>query len=68
MASIIQDVVDMVGYFTDAAFAFPTSILLLAVGFVLVVGSSLVMAYLTAGAVVDLITPESLGRRPQQRG
>ena len=42
MASIIQNVVDMIGYFTDAALAFPTSIILLAVGFIFVTGSSLV--------------------------
>jgi hypothetical protein len=68
MASIIQNLVDMVGYFSDAAFAFPTSILLLAMGALLVAGSSLVFAYLTAGAVVDLFIPESAGRPPQQRG
>lgn len=68
MASIIQNVVDMVGYFTDAATAFPTSVVLLAIGFVLVVAPSLMMAYLTAGAVVDAIIPENLGRPPQQRG
>ncbi|MFC7081545.1 hypothetical protein [Halorussus caseinilyticus] len=68
MAGIIQNIVDMIGYFADAATAFPTSILLLATGFVLITGSSLVLAYLTAGAAIDLITPESAGRRPQQRG
>ena len=68
MASIIQNFVDMAGYFVDVAFAFPSSILLVAMGFVLITFSSLVMAYLTAGAVVDLLTPESLGRTPQQRG
>ncbi|WP_135826888.1 hypothetical protein [Halorussus ruber] len=69
MASIIQNIVDMVGYFSDAAFAFPTSILLMAMGFILVTGSVLVFAYLTAGAVLDLFIPETAGRRPpQQRG
>lgn len=68
MAGIIQNLVDMVGYFTDAALAFPTSIIMLAMGFVLVTGSVLVFAYLTAGAVVDLFIPESAGRPPRQRG
>ena len=67
MASIIQNVVDMIGYFTDAALAFPTSIILLAVGFIFVTGSSLVLAYLTAGAVIDAIVPESAGKLPAQR-
>lgn len=67
MASIIQNVIDMAGYFQDAATAFPTSVILLLMGTLLIVGSSLVMAYLTAGAVVDFIIPESLGRRPPQR-
>lgn len=67
MVNIVQDVVDMVGYFGDAATSFPTSILLVLVGGLFILGSSLVMAYLTAGAVVDFILPESLGRRPPQR-
>jgi hypothetical protein len=67
MASIIQNVVDMIGYFTDAALAFPTSIILLTVGFVLVTGSSLVLGYLALGAAIDFIVPESTGRPPAQR-
>ncbi|WP_435180365.1 hypothetical protein [Halorussus sp. AFM4] len=68
MASIIQNILDMTGYIGDAALSFPTSILLVLIGFVLITGSVLVFAYLTAGALVDLVTPESLGRPPQQRG
>ncbi|WP_128477300.1 hypothetical protein [Halorussus pelagicus] len=67
MASIIQNVVDMIGYFTDAALAFPTSIILLAVGFVFVAGSSLALAYLAAGAAIDFIMPDSVGQPPAQR-
>ena len=68
MASIIQNVLDMIGYIGDAALSFPTSILLVLTGFVLITGSVLVFAYLTAGAVVDLLIPDSLGQPPQQRG
>ncbi|WP_276299930.1 hypothetical protein [Halorussus lipolyticus] len=68
MASIIQNFVDMANYFADAAFAFPSSILLLAMGAALIIFSSLVLAYLTAGAVLDLFIPETASRRPQQRG
>ncbi|NEU58924.1 hypothetical protein [Halorussus sp. MSC15.2] len=64
MASIIQNVLDMIGYFTDVAFAFPTSILLLTVGFLLVVLPSLVFGYLAAGGIVDYIVPDSVGRPP----
>ncbi|WP_115865182.1 hypothetical protein [Halorussus litoreus] len=68
MASIIQNIVDMAGYFGDAAFSFPTSILLVAMGGLLITGASLALGLLAAGAVVDFLTPESLGRRPPQRG
>ena len=68
MASIIQNFVDMVGFIGDAALSFPTSILLVVIGAVLIIGSSLVMAYLGLGAALDLLTPDTLGRPPQQRG
>ena len=68
MASIIQNFVDMAGYFIDVAFAFPSSILLVAIGLVLITLPSLFVAYLAAGAAVDLVMPESIGRTPQQRG
>lgn len=68
MVNVIQDVLDMAGYIGDAATAFPTSALLVAVGTLLIAGSSLVLAYLAAGAAVDSLLPESIGRPPQQRG
>jgi hypothetical protein len=68
MPSIIQNFVDMAGYLIDAAFAFPSSILLVVAGFALITLPSLLLAYLAAGAAVDLIVPESIGRPPQQRG
>lgn len=67
MASIISNIVDMVGYFGDAAGAFPTSVILLLAGALFIVGSSAVLGYLTLGAVVDLLTPENVGRPPAQR-
>ena len=56
MASIIQNVVDMIGYFTDAALAFPTSIILLAVGFVFVAGvlTSVLNVVPIVGAIVGV--------------
>ncbi|WP_135829306.1 hypothetical protein [Halorussus halobius] len=68
MVNLIQDVLDMAGYIGDAATAFPTSALLVAVGAVLIAGASLALAYFAAGAVVDSLLPESIGRPPQQRG
>jgi len=68
MASIIQNVVDMAGYIGDAAFSFPTSIILVVVGSLLIAGASVALGLLAAGAVVDFLTPESLGRKPPQRG
>ncbi|PSP57414.1 hypothetical protein BRC82_00215 [Halobacteriales archaeon QS_1_67_19] len=68
MASLIQNVVDLIGYFTEVALSNPLSALLLLCGFVLVAFSSAVFGVLTAGAVVDFILPDSLGRRPPQQG
>lgn len=68
MASIIQNVADLIGYFTDVALSNPLSALLLLFGFLFVAGASAVFGYLTAGAIVDFIVPESPGRRPPQRG
>ncbi|WP_134668809.1 hypothetical protein [Halorussus marinus] len=68
MVNLVQNVLDMISLFTDVALNTPVTALLLLVGFVFVAGSSLMLAYLVAGAVVDLLTPESLGRRPPQQG
>lgn len=68
MANIIQNILDMIGYFGDAAVSFPSSILLLLMGGALIVFSSLVLGYLAAGAAVDYVIPESLGRTPPRQG
>jgi hypothetical protein len=68
MVSIIQNVFDLVGYFSGVALSDPLSAFLLLCGALLVGFSSLVMAYLAAGAVIDFLIPESPGRRPPQRG
>lgn len=68
MVSIIQNVIDMIGYFADVATAFPTSFILVLTGFALVTIAVAVFGYLTAGAIVDFIIPESPGRKPPQRG
>lgn len=68
MASIIQNIVDMIGYFGDAATSFPSSVLLLLIGGALIAFSSLALAYLAAGAAVEYVIPESLGRTPPRQG
>ena len=68
MANIIQNVVDMIGYFGDAATSFPSSILLLLMGGALILFSSLVLGYLAAGAAVDYVIPDSIGRTPPRQG
>lgn len=68
MASIIQNVLDLIGYFGDAAVSFPSSILLLLIGGALILFSSLALGYLAAGAAVDYVIPESLGRTPPRQG
>lgn len=68
MANIIQNVFDLVGYFTDVALTSPVSAVLMLTGFLLVGVSSLVFGYLALGAAVDFILPESVGRTPPQQG
>ena len=67
MVNPIQDLIDMATLIGDVAANGPISALLVLLGALLVVFSSAVMAYLTAGAVVDLLIPESAGRPPAQR-
>jgi hypothetical protein len=68
MVSIIENVIDMVDLFGNFATFGPLSAVLLAMGALLVVGASAVLGYLAAGAFVDLVSPESLGRSPPQQG
>jgi len=66
--NLIQNVVEMIRLFTEVALNTPVTAFLLLVGFAFVAGSSLVLGYLAAGAALDLVTPESLGRKPPQQG
>lgn len=68
MVNLIRNVLDMIGYFGDAATSFPSSILLLLMGGALILFSSLALGYLAAGAAVDYVIPESLGRTPPRQG
>jgi hypothetical protein len=68
MVSIIENVTEMVDLFANVATIGPVSAVLLAIGALLVIGSSAVIGYLAAGAFVDLLIPESLGRSPPQQG
>jgi hypothetical protein len=67
MVNPIQDLIDMATLIGDVAANGPISALLVFLGALFVVFSSAVMAYLTAGAVVDLLIPENVGRPPTQR-
>lgn len=69
MVNIVQNLIDMVNYFTDVATADPVSGLLVALGAFFVGFSSLVFGYLTLGAAVDAIIPDiSAGGKPPQQG
>ncbi|WP_135819938.1 hypothetical protein [Halostella litorea] len=68
MVSIVENLSTMVSLFSDVATSDPLSAALVAVGALFVVAPSAALAYLTAGAVVDLIIPESLGRAPPRQG
>ncbi|PSQ46110.1 hypothetical protein BRD15_10015 [Halobacteriales archaeon SW_6_65_15] len=67
MVNPIQDLIDMANLFGDVASNGPVEAVLLLAGAVFVAFSSLVMAYLTAGAVVDFLIPESAGRPPARQ-
>ena len=68
MVSIVQNLTEMVTLFGDVATSDPLSAALLAVGALFVVAPSAALGYLAAGAAVDLVKPESLGRSPPQQG
>ena len=67
MVNPIQELVDAATHFGNVASNGPVEAVLLLAGAVFVGFSSLVMAYLTAGAVVDLLIPENVGQPPAQR-
>ncbi|WP_132058003.1 hypothetical protein [Halorussus amylolyticus] len=68
MVNLIQNVLDMISLFTDVALNGPLPAILLAFGTLFVAVSVAAFGYLTLGAVVDFILPESLGRKPPQQG
>ena len=67
MVSIVDNLTEMVSLFSDVATSDPLSAVLLAVGALFVVLPSAALGYLTAGAALDLVIPESIGRSPPQR-
>jgi hypothetical protein len=67
MVNIVQNLIDMVTLFGDVVSNGPIEAVLVLFGALFVGVSSLVMAYLTAGAVVDFLIPENVGRPPAQQ-
>ena len=68
MASIIQNLSEMVRLFSEVALADPISAVLLALGAIFVAFSSVVFGLLTAGAVLDAVIPDISAGKPPQRG
>lgn len=66
MATLGSQLSELANLFSGVAGVDPLSALLLALGAVLVVGSSAVLGYLALGAAVDLVIPDRVGqsRRP----
>lgn len=54
--------------FSGVAGIDPLSAALLAIGGLLIALASAAFGYLTLGALVEFVTPESLGRSPPRRG
>jgi hypothetical protein len=68
MVWLVDDLVELTRLFTEVAMRDPISALLLAVGTILVAVSVAVLAYLGAGALVDLLTEDRSRRAPPRRG
>jgi len=68
MVSILENLTQMVDLFGNVATSGPLSAVLVAMGALLVIGPSALLGYLAAGALVDLVIPDSLGRSPPQQG
>ena len=64
----LNSVVEMFVNFGDIAMRDPLSAVLIAVGGLLFTVAFGVFALLTAGAVLDGIIPDSIGREPPQQG
>lgn len=60
----IDDVVTMGEQFQDVVATDPVSAVLVVIGASLVAAASGVFGYLTLGALVDLLTPDRIGRAP----
>ena len=58
LGTIVENVIDMIGYFGDIAAVGPVSAFLLLVGSLLLGVSVAVLGGLTAGAALDLVTRE----------
>jgi hypothetical protein len=67
MASLIDNVTEIIGLFGDVATTDPISAVLLLAGAGLVGFSSLFFGYLTLGAIGSSLIPESAGRGPPQQ-
>lgn len=64
MVDLIGNVQQMLTEFTNIALGDPLSALLLAIGSLIFAYSFLGIAYLSAGAVVDLVTPDASREPP----
>lgn len=62
MASVVTQMTELGSYFSGVATADPISAVLVALGAILTLGSMAFVGYLTAGAVLDLIVPDRIGR------
>ena len=63
----VSELIEASGHFSNAATADPISALLILLGNVLILGSMAALGYLTLGALVDLVIPESPGRAPPRQ-
>lgn len=63
----VDDFVEMGRLVTEIAVRDPISFVLVLLGSLLIVFSLAAFGYLSLGAAVDLVTPESIGRPPERR-
>lgn len=68
LSDLIDSIVEMPGEFAAVATNDPVSAVLVALGTLLIAFSMGVFGYLTLGALVDLVIPDSTGRAPPQAG
>lgn len=60
LTELVEDTLEVPGKFADVAAQGPIEAILVAFGALFVLGASAVFGVLTLGAVVDLLTPESM--------